>query len=132
VRKLDGRVLVPCCIIYFLAYLDRANMGFVNVLRAGKPSSFEETLHLKGADFNWVTMTMPRLLPLNTDNNLGRVCYLLHGYRPFDSLEPPDEEVFRKILFSGDYGPLGSNRHVHRSGSQQSRIACSSLLPRSA
>jgi MFS family permease len=54
VMKLDSRVLLPCCIIYFLAYLDRANMGFVNVLQAGKPSSFEETLHLVGSDFNWV------------------------------------------------------------------------------
>ena len=26
VRKLDLRVLLPCCIVYFLAYLDRANM----------------------------------------------------------------------------------------------------------
>ena len=26
VRKLDMRVLLPCCIVYFLAYLDRANM----------------------------------------------------------------------------------------------------------
>ena len=25
VRKLDMRVLFPCCILYFLAYLDRAN-----------------------------------------------------------------------------------------------------------
>jgi hypothetical protein len=53
VRKLDVRVLLPCCIIYFLAYLDRANMGFVNVLQADKPDSFEESLNLKGTDFNW-------------------------------------------------------------------------------
>ncbi|KIW94367.1 uncharacterized protein Z519_04343 [Cladophialophora bantiana CBS 173.52] len=70
VRKLDARVLFPCCIIYFLAYLDRANMGFVNVLQAGKPSSFEETLHLKGADFNWAVsvtyfMVTVLLIPSN-------------------------------------------------------------------
>lgn len=26
IRKLDLRVMLPCCIVYFLAYLDRANM----------------------------------------------------------------------------------------------------------
>ncbi len=63
-RKLDSRVLFPCCIIYFLAYLDRANMGFVNVLQAGKLSSFEETLHLKGADFNWVRIAIYTLVAI--------------------------------------------------------------------
>ncbi|KAJ9616416.1 hypothetical protein H2200_000134 [Cladophialophora chaetospira] len=70
VRKLDTRVLLPCCIIYFLAYLDRANMGFVKILQAGKPSSFEETLHLEGADFNWAVsvtyfMVTVLLIPSN-------------------------------------------------------------------
>lgn len=35
VRKLDLRVLLPCCIIYFLAYLDRANLGNVKILQKG-------------------------------------------------------------------------------------------------
>jgi hypothetical protein len=26
IRKFDFRVLFPCCIVYFLAYLDRANL----------------------------------------------------------------------------------------------------------
>ncbi|KAI4853935.1 hypothetical protein E4T44_00537 [Aureobasidium sp. EXF-8845] len=26
VRRLDLRVLLPCCIIYFLAYVDRGNL----------------------------------------------------------------------------------------------------------
>lgn len=39
--------------MYFLAYLDRANMGFVNVMQADTPDSFEETLDLQGTDFNW-------------------------------------------------------------------------------
>ena len=52
-RKFDLRVLLPCCIVYFLAYLDRANMGFVGVLQADTPDSFIESLHLKGIQFNW-------------------------------------------------------------------------------
>jgi hypothetical protein len=38
VRKLDLRVLLPCCIIYFLAYLDRANLGIVKILQKGSAS----------------------------------------------------------------------------------------------
>lgn len=71
VRKLDRRVLLPCCIVYFLAYLDRANMvswrhnlvtalirlneyqGFAGVLQADTPDSFVESLGLKGLQFNW-------------------------------------------------------------------------------
>lgn len=53
VRKLDLRVLLPCCILYFLAYLDRANMGFVGTLQVGTPDSFSESLGLHGSDFNW-------------------------------------------------------------------------------
>ncbi|KAF2164820.1 hypothetical protein M409DRAFT_24725 [Zasmidium cellare ATCC 36951] len=70
VRKLDFRVLFPCCILYFLAYLDRANMGFVNVLQKGTPDNFSESLHLHGTDFNWAVsityfMTTVLLLPSN-------------------------------------------------------------------
>ena len=64
------RVLLPCCITYFLAYLDRANMGFVAVLRADTPDSFEENLHLEGLDFNWAVsvtyfMVTVLLIPSN-------------------------------------------------------------------
>ncbi|KAJ5693515.1 hypothetical protein N7455_003581 [Penicillium solitum] len=38
-RKLDLRVLFPCCVIYFLAYLDRVNLGNVKILQSGTPSS---------------------------------------------------------------------------------------------
>jgi len=54
-RKLDFRVLLPCCIVYFLAYLDRANLGNVKILQKGKPSSLEGSLGLEGNQFNWVT-----------------------------------------------------------------------------
>ncbi|KAK3628525.1 hypothetical protein LTR56_018570 [Elasticomyces elasticus] len=61
VRKLDLRVLLPCCIVYFLAYLDRANMGFVGVLQAETPDSFSESLDLHGIEFNWslVSLDLP-------------------------------------------------------------------------
>lgn len=64
------RVLLPCCITYFLAYLDRANMGFVAVLQADTPDSFEESLHLEGLDFNWAVsvtyfMVTVLLIPSN-------------------------------------------------------------------
>ncbi|KAJ9634439.1 hypothetical protein H2204_006264 [Knufia peltigerae] len=70
VRKIDLRVLLPCCIVYFLAYLDRANMGFVNIMQAGTSHSFEESLHLKGTDFNWAVsityfMVTVLLMPSN-------------------------------------------------------------------
>ncbi|KAK5206364.1 hypothetical protein LTR41_007802 [Exophiala xenobiotica] len=70
VRKLDCRVLLPCCIVYFFAYLDRANMGFVNIMHAGTEDSFEESLHLKGTDFNWAVsityfMVTVLLMPSN-------------------------------------------------------------------
>lgn len=71
VRKLDFRVLLPCCIVYFLAYLDRANMGFVNVMQADTPDSFEETLDLKGTDFNWsVSITYFMVTVLLIPSNL--------------------------------------------------------------
>lgn len=56
-RKLDFRVLFPCCVVYFLAYLDRANLGNVKILQKGLPSSLEESLHLKGNEFNWVSIS---------------------------------------------------------------------------
>ena len=84
------RVLFPCCIVYFLAYLDRANMvrsavdsifaerglihirsqGFVAVLQADTPDSFAESLHLEGLDFNWAVsityfMVTVLLIPSN-------------------------------------------------------------------
>ncbi|KAK2808414.1 hypothetical protein FQN50_004799 [Emmonsiellopsis sp. PD_5] len=53
VRKLDTRVLFPCCIIYFLAYLDRANLGNVKILQPETPDSIEHSLGLQGTEFNW-------------------------------------------------------------------------------
>jgi hypothetical protein len=32
VRKLDTRVLLPCCIVYFLAYLDRVRAPITDIL----------------------------------------------------------------------------------------------------
>ncbi|KAJ5781021.1 hypothetical protein N7457_006181 [Penicillium paradoxum] len=52
-RKLDLRVLLPCCIIYFVAYLDRVNLGNVKVLRSNTPDSIKSSLHLEGTQFNW-------------------------------------------------------------------------------
>jgi hypothetical protein len=40
--------------VYFLAYLDRANMGFVNILQEGTRDSFSSSLKLHGTEFNWV------------------------------------------------------------------------------
>ncbi|KAH7327535.1 major facilitator superfamily domain-containing protein [Rhexocercosporidium sp. MPI-PUGE-AT-0058] len=53
VRKLDMRVLLPCFIIYVLAYMDRSNLGNIKVMQKGLPSSFEKRLGLKGVQFNW-------------------------------------------------------------------------------
>ncbi|KAH7354968.1 major facilitator superfamily domain-containing protein [Rhexocercosporidium sp. MPI-PUGE-AT-0058] len=53
VRKLDMRVLFPCTIVYFLAYLDRANLGAVKILGADTPNSLETSLGLVGKQFNW-------------------------------------------------------------------------------
>ncbi|KFX93817.1 hypothetical protein O988_06615 [Pseudogymnoascus sp. VKM F-3808] len=52
-RKFDFRVLFPCCIVYFLAYLDRANLGNVKILGTGTPASLENSLGLVGTEFNW-------------------------------------------------------------------------------
>ena len=71
VRKLDFRVLLPCYIVYFLAYLDRANMGFVNVLQADTADSFEESLNLHSTDFNWsVSVTYFMVTVLLIPSNL--------------------------------------------------------------
>ncbi|KAJ5612555.1 hypothetical protein N7510_005749 [Penicillium lagena] len=53
VRKLDCRVVVPCCMMYILAYLDRSNLANVKILQNDTPDSLEESLGLKGIDFNW-------------------------------------------------------------------------------
>ncbi|KAF9892101.1 hypothetical protein FE257_002507 [Aspergillus nanangensis] len=52
-RKLDLRVLIPCCIVYFLAYLDRVNLGNVKVLQASTEHSITAALNLQGTQFNW-------------------------------------------------------------------------------
>lgn len=52
-RKIDTRVLLPCCILYFLAYLDRANMGYAGVLQAETPQNMLTDLGLEGIQFNW-------------------------------------------------------------------------------
>jgi hypothetical protein len=74
VRKLDLRVLFPCCIVYFLAYLDRANMGFVNILQEGTSDSFTNSLKLHGTEFNWV-----RMLP----KNYPQILELIISLSPF-------------------------------------------------
>jgi hypothetical protein len=56
-RKLDLRVLLPCCICYFLAYLDRANIGNVKILQAETEDNIVEALQLQGRDFNWVSIS---------------------------------------------------------------------------
>lgn len=69
-------MLLPCCIVYFLAYLDRANMGFVAVLRAKTPDSFEDSLHLKGIEFNWsisITYFMVTVLLIPSNLLMKRV-----------------------------------------------------------
>lgn len=53
VRKLDLRVLFPCCIVYFLAYLDRANMGYAATMQSKKPDNINIDLGLVGTQFNW-------------------------------------------------------------------------------
>ena len=53
VRKLDRRVLRPCFIIYVLAYLDRSNLGNINVIQEGLPSNIQARLGLQGSEFNW-------------------------------------------------------------------------------
>ncbi|KAL3462143.1 major facilitator superfamily domain-containing protein [Aspergillus heterothallicus] len=53
VRKLDARVVFPCCVVYMLAYLDRSNLANVKILQAGTPNSLETSLGLEGVEFNW-------------------------------------------------------------------------------
>ncbi|KAK7980273.1 hypothetical protein PG989_012730 [Apiospora arundinis] len=52
-RKLDLRVLLPCFLVYFFAYLDRGNIGNVKILRSGTDYNISKQLHLAGRDFNW-------------------------------------------------------------------------------
>ncbi|KIW06483.1 uncharacterized protein PV09_02919 [Verruconis gallopava] len=71
VRKMDMRVLFPCCILYFLAYLDRANMGFVGILQSGTKDNMLETLHLQGIQFNWaISVTYFAVTALLLPSNL--------------------------------------------------------------
>ena len=56
VRKLDLRILSTCFVIYLLAYLDRGNIGSIRLLQYGQPDSLENSLHLEGTDFNWVSL----------------------------------------------------------------------------
>lgn len=65
VRKLDFRVLLPCCIIYCLAYLDRANLGNVKILQEGKPDGLEASLGLGGNQFNWASRQILELKCFN-------------------------------------------------------------------
>ncbi|KAF2169747.1 hypothetical protein M409DRAFT_33245, partial [Zasmidium cellare ATCC 36951] len=51
--KLDFRVLFPCCILTMSNFLLRANMGYVNVLRAGTKDTLSKELGLHGIVFNW-------------------------------------------------------------------------------
>lgn len=53
VRKIDMRVLLPCFVIYILAYLDRSNLGNINVMQKGEPSNIQSRLGLHGTEFNW-------------------------------------------------------------------------------
>ena len=76
IRKLDLRVLLPCCITYFLAYLDRANMGFVGVMQAKTPDGFTESLDLHGIEFNWaisITYFMVTVLLIPSNLLMKRV-----------------------------------------------------------
>lgn len=106
-------------------------MGFVNVLQAGKPSSFEETLHLKGADFNWVGVSVMILPPVNADYISGRIRHLFHGHGSLDPIELADEKILWEILLPSNHDPLGYSSDVHRRCQEQSRLACRPLLPRS-
>jgi len=46
-------VLFPCFVIYVLAYLDRSNLGNINVMQKGEESNIQARLDLKGSEFNW-------------------------------------------------------------------------------
>ena len=52
-RKLDMRVLLPCCVIFFMAVLDRGNLGNIKILQQGTPDSIISSLNLHGRKFNW-------------------------------------------------------------------------------
>ncbi|ETN40918.1 uncharacterized protein HMPREF1541_05198 [Cyphellophora europaea CBS 101466] len=71
VRKLDLRVLFPCCIVYFLAYLDRANMGYASTMQSKRPDNINVNLGLVGAQFNWaVSVTYFSVTALLLPSNL--------------------------------------------------------------
>jgi hypothetical protein len=36
-----------------LAYLDRSNLGNINVMQKGEESNIQARLDLKGSEFNW-------------------------------------------------------------------------------
>lgn len=85
VRKLDFRVLLPCCIVYFLAYLDRANMGFVAVLQSGTKDNMLVGLDLVGTRFSWsVSITYFLVTVLLLPSNL--VMKKVSGKRYFPAI----------------------------------------------
>ncbi|PCH05669.1 Major facilitator superfamily domain, general substrate transporter [Penicillium occitanis (nom. inval.)] len=86
VRKLDMRVLLPCCIIYFLAYLDRANLGNVKILQHGTPMSLENSL------------TCDR--PQGPRLQLGGICWVFFYDGDVNAVKYYAEEVFRKEVLS--------------------------------
>ena len=63
VQKLDIRLLTTCFVIFLLAYLDRGNIGSIRILQHGGPDSLEQTLKLKGTDFNWVSYVSSPSIP---------------------------------------------------------------------
>lgn len=70
-RKLDLRVLFPCCIVYFLAYLDRANMGYAATMQSKRPDNINNDLGLVGTQFNWsVSITYFSVTALLLPSNL--------------------------------------------------------------
>lgn len=71
-RKLDFRVLLPCCLVYFVAYLDRANMGYAATLQADTNHSLSADLDLHGSDFSWaVSITYFAVTLLLVPSNLS-------------------------------------------------------------
>ncbi|KAF2169301.1 hypothetical protein M409DRAFT_36234, partial [Zasmidium cellare ATCC 36951] len=69
--KLDFRILLPCCLLYFIAYLDRSNMGYANTLRAETKYSLSSALDLHGSDFSWaVSITFFAVTVLLVPSNL--------------------------------------------------------------
>ncbi|KAF2187688.1 hypothetical protein K469DRAFT_685568 [Zopfia rhizophila CBS 207.26] len=52
-KILDFRVLLPGCIVYVIAYLDRGNLGNVKILQSGTQYSLVNSLNLKRTEFNF-------------------------------------------------------------------------------